>query len=161
MRISSLLTVCLILGCSGQKEEDIRLEIQAALNQCVKAVNTKNIALYMQGIPEDFQIKDENGGLITKEMQRKFILRDWAIIDTTLSNSYVVDSLKIRGDSAVAITSQAWKRIMFRKDGITTDTVLTTQVHREVWRRTKNTWRSYRIEELGGTIFLNGKEYIE
>ncbi len=147
MRISSLLTGCLILGCAGQTQEAIRLEIQAALNQCVKAVTTKNIGLYMQGIPEDFQIKDENGGIITKEMQRKFILRDWASIDTTLSNSYVVDSLKIRVDSVVAMTSQVWKRSMFRKDGFTADTVLTTQVHREVWRRTKNTWHNYRIEE--------------
>jgi osmotically-inducible protein OsmY len=115
----------------------------------------------MEGIPEDFEIKDENGNLITKAMQRKFILRDWAIIDTTLSNTYVIDSLEVRGDSAVVITSQAWKRIMFRKDGISTDTVLTTQVHREIWRRTNRKWRNYQIEELGGKIFLNGKEYKE
>jgi hypothetical protein len=149
------------MGCSSNKKEDVREEIQAALDQCVLAVNTKNIALYMEGIPEAFQIKDENGNLITKEMQRRLILRDWAIIDTTLSNSYVIDSLEVRGDSAVVITSQAWKRIMFRKDGRTTDTVITTQTHREIWRRINRAWRTYEIKELGGKVFLNGKEYIE
>ena len=113
----------------------------------------------MQGIPDDFEIEDETGQLITKEMQREFALRDWAIIDTTLSNSYTIDSLKISGDTAFVNTFQKWKRMMYRKDGITTDTVLTTQRHSEIWRKKKGHWVNYTITELGGSIFINGEAY--
>lgn len=48
---------------------------------------------------------------------------------------------------------------MLRRDLVTVDTVLTTQRHRETWRRTRAGWRQYFIEELGGQIWLNGKPY--
>ena len=148
----------LIFSC-GNKEQ-VQNEIQASLDKCMLAVSTKNIELYMMGVPDDFEIKDENGEMITREMQRQFTLRDWAIIDTTLFSEYRIDSLKVFNDSAVVFTSQKWERMMFRRDGITLDTVLTTQKHKEIWKRRKGTWANYFIEELGGQIYLNGKEYI-
>lgn len=114
----------------------------------------------MEGIPDDFKIKDGNGELITRELQRQYALRDWSIIDTTLHNEYVIDSLKALGDSAIVFTSQKWKRLMFQKDGITKDTVLTTQHHKETWKKKNGRWSNYFVEELGGKIYLNGKEYI-
>ncbi|WP_289644220.1 hypothetical protein [Maribacter aestuarii] len=148
----------MIFSCSSE-EQQVQKDIQKLLDQCVLAVTTKDIDLYMQGIPDDFVIKDENGNYITKKMQREYALRDWAIIDTTLSNNYVVDSLRVYGDSAMVFTSQKWKRIMFQKDGVTTDTVLTAQTHREVWKKRKSVWINYKIDELGGDIFVNGQKY--
>lgn len=152
-----IVPVLLFLSCS--REAKIRNEIQASLNQCVLAVSSKDIALYMKGIPDDFEIRDENGALITKEMQREYALRDWAIIDTTLSNEYTIDSLIVFKDSAIVFTRQKWKRMMFRKDGVTIDTVLTTQKHRELWKKDTKSWHNYHIEELGGKIYINGKPY--
>lgn len=143
-----------------QSNNIVKNEIQQALDQCVRAVTIKDIDLYMQGIPDDFQIKDENGEIITREMQRNYALRDWAIIDSTLDNRYVVDSLQVSGDSAIAFTSQEWKRLMFQRDGITLDTVLTTQLHKETWRKVYGNWRNYGIEELGGKIYINGKQFV-
>ena len=150
---------CLLQCFSCGKDAQVKAEIQALLDQCVLAVSTKNIDLYMEGIPDDFEIKDESGELITKEMQREYALRDWAIIDTTLANEYIVDSLEVFRDSAIVFTSQKWKRMMFQRDGITKDTVLTTQKHREIWKRKKSSWRNYHVEELGGEIFINGEKY--
>lgn len=92
-------------------------------------------------------------------MQREYALRDWAIIDTTLSNKYAIDSLRVYGDSAIVFTSQKWNRIMFQKDGVTKDTVLTTQSHREVWKKRKSVWINHEIDELGSKILINGQEY--
>jgi hypothetical protein len=47
--------------------------------------------------------------------------------------------------------------MMFPKDGITTHTVLTIQLHKEIWKRRNGKCLHYR--ELGGKIFMNGKEY--
>ena len=144
----------------------VESDIQKALDECVKAVTTKDIDLYMKGIPDDFILKDESGEVITREKQRGYALRDWSIIDTTLKNIYKVDSLQLffqssplEKDSAVVYTNQNWTRLMFQRDGITKDTVLTTQRHKEIWKKNKNGWQNYEIEELGGEIFINGQLY--
>ena len=153
------LALCINFLVSCQSDHQIKDEIQKSLDQCVLAVNTKDINLYMQGISDDFKIKDEHGEIITREMQREYALRDWAIIDTTLNNIYVVDSLQIEGNIAIVFTSQEWERIMFQRDGITKDTVLTTQIHNEIWKKRNQKWVNYSIEELGGKVFINGEEY--
>lgn len=162
-----LKTSCLILifltGCSSQKriELAIEIEIQKQLDKCVHAVSTKNIDEYMDLLPKDFVIYDQNGEVISREQQRAYTLRDWAIIDATLSNVYKVDSIRAYGDSVIAYTSQRWERLMFQRDGKTKDTVLTTQKHLETWKKTPVGWLNYDVKELGGEIFINGKLYAE
>jgi len=48
---------------------------------------------------------------------------------------------------------------MFRRDGMATDTVRTTQKHRELWKEDKKTWRNYHNGELGGKMYNNGEPY--
>ena len=165
-RLIKFLTIILLttiwLGCStnnSPSESQIKGEIQNQLDKCVKAVATKDIELYMDLIPEDFVIYDENGEIISREKQKEYTIRDWSIIDQTLSNKYTADSIKINGDSAIVFTSQRWERLMFQRDGKTTDTVVTTQKHIETWKKTKKGWLSYDVKELGGQVFINGKEY--
>jgi ketosteroid isomerase-like protein len=164
--LKTILTIILLntilLGCSTntqQSESQIKGEIQNQLDKCVKAVETKDIELYMDLIPEDFVIYDESGEIISRAKQREYTLRDWSIIDRTLSNQYIADSINITGDSAIVFTSQRWERLMFQRDGKTTDTILTTQKHIETWRKTKKGWLNYDVKELGGRVFINGKEY--
>jgi Domain of unknown function (DUF4440) len=164
--LHSLLTILLpniaMFGCSTNNQQSasqVKNEIQMQLNNCAKAVETKDIELYMESIPEDFVIHDESGEIISREKQKEYTLRDWSIIDRTLSNKYTADSIKLYGDSAVVFTSQRWERLMFQRDGKTTDTVLTTQLHQETWKKTKKGWLNYDVKELGGQVFINGKEY--
>jgi hypothetical protein len=87
-------------------------------------------------------------------------LRDWSIIEQTLEIAVAIDSLSLLSDSATTVyTSQRWARLMLQRDGLTRDTVLTTQWHRELWRRTSQGWRSYEVEELGGTVMVNGAPF--
>ncbi len=149
-------------GCitkKGNSDAEIKIDIQAQLDKCVQAVSTKNINMYMDLIPEDFVIKDQSGEIISREKQKEYTLRDWSIIDTTLNNLFVVDSIKTYGDSVIAYTSQEWERLMFRPDGKTKDTILTTQKHIETWKKTAKGWLNYDVEELGGNTFINGKLY--
>ncbi len=50
----------------------------------MEAVNTKTINLYLDLMPPDFVIKEQTGEIISREKQKEYIVRDWAIIDTTL-----------------------------------------------------------------------------
>ncbi len=134
--------------------------IQKEIDTLILAVSTKDIDLYMKKMPPDFVIYDESGDVISREQQKQFALRDWSIIDTTLSNAMVIDSIDFAApDSILVYTSQRWERMMFRKDGITKDTVLTTQKHRELWKKKAQGWVGYDVEELGGSVFINGESY--
>ncbi len=158
------LAVICIFGCRAKKTQsnlEIKTAIQSQLDKCVEAVNTKNINLYMDLIPPDFVIKDQSGEIITREKQKEYTLRDWAIIDTTLNNKFIVDSIQAYGDSAIAHTSQRWERVMFRQDGKTKDTIITTQKHIETWKKTSSGWLNYDVKELGGEVFINGILYKE
>lgn len=156
--------IVIFLNCKSksiQTDTEIKLDIQKQLDNCVQAVNTKNINLYMDLIPEDFIIKDYRGEIISREKQKEYTLRDWSIIDTTLNNKFVVDSITTYGDSVIAYTSQKWERLMFRQDGKTKDTIITTQKHIETWKKTPKGWLNYDVQELGGNIFINGKLHKE
>jgi hypothetical protein len=145
---------------SHDDKSKIKSEIQAELNEGIEATRTKNIELYMSQIPKDFAIYDESGEVISREKQREYALRDWGIIDTTLSISMTIDSIQyIKPDSVHVYTFQKWERMMYRRDGIAKDTVLTNQRHREIWKKTNSGWYGYEVKELGGKVYINGKEY--
>lgn len=147
-------------GLNSAEKTKIRNDIQTELNEGIEATRTKNIELYMSQMPDDMQIHDESGEIISREKQREYALRDWAIIDTTLRILMNIDSIiYFSADSVFIYTYQEWERIMFQRDGITTDTILTTQRHKETWRKTKNGWFGYEVQELGGKVYINGKEY--
>lgn len=73
-----------------------------------------------------------------------------------------IDSVgAVGGDTAVVYTAQRWDRLMLERDGVTRDTVVTTQLHREVWRIMSGRWRQAEVKELGGTIEVNGKPFTQ
>jgi hypothetical protein len=125
----------------------------------VDATRRQDIEAYMALIPEGLTIRTEAGETVTRAQQRANALRDWAIIPATRRLVSVLDSVRVAGDSAIVFRWQYWERLMLERDGRTRDTVVTTQLHREIWRSTPQGWRTFRIEELGGLILVNGVRY--
>ena len=156
----------LMLGAGSSPEApeadvaEIRREIEAQIARGVAATRDEDIEAYMEGLPEDLVIYDERGEVISREQQRAYALRDWAVISRTLDIEVVLDSLAVAaGSLATVYTSQRWERLMLRPDGSGEDTVLTTQRHRETWRPTPRGWRLYEVDELGGRVWINGEPY--
>ena len=148
------------LNLTEQDKKSIESLIQEEINIMILAVNNKDIDTYMKKIPEDFVIYDNSGEIITREKQKEYTLRDWSIIDNTLNNEMKIDSIEfVSHDSIYVYTSQKWQRMMYRPDGINKDTILTTQLHKELWKNKKNEWIGYDVEELGGETYINGKLY--
>lgn len=164
-----LLWVIILTGCNSTKKSEkltneekksIQSSIQKEIDIMIQAVSNKDIDTYMEKMPEDFIIYDGNGEIITRDKQKEYALRDWSIIERTLNNEMIIDSIDfITADSVFVFTSQRWERMMLQRDGITTDTVITTQLHKELWKNKNNTWVGYDVEELGGEIYINGQKY--
>jgi hypothetical protein len=150
-----------LAGCASQPpaEVDVKALIQASLDRTSRATSSEDIDAYMAELPPDFSIVDESGEIITRDKQKEYVLRDWSVIEKTLDLTQVIESLEVNGETANVITSQRWERLMQRPDKSGTDTVLTTQRHRETWKFVNGRWYAYEIVELGGEIFVNGRPY--
>lgn len=165
-----LISLITLFGCNSKKKTNsltqtekilIRKEIEINIALGLQATRNKDINTYMNQLPDDLLIYDESGEVITKAKQKEYVLRDWTIIDTTLNIKMDIDSIHfLKLDSIFVFTFQRWERMMFQHDGITTDTVVTTQRHRETWKKRNNEWLGYEVKELGGKVFVNGEFYL-
>ncbi len=156
----------LVSGCAaapGQScpVDDIRAAVDAELQRGVRATIEEDIDAYMDGVPDDYLILEDDGSVTDKAALREYALKSWAVIDRTISLEITLDDLAVAADcqSAEVATSQRWERLMRRPDGGGPDNVVTTQKHRERWRLTGGRWLNYEIDELGGEIFINGAAY--
>ena len=120
----------------------LQSSIQTEIDRSLDATRRKDIDTFIDGFVPDFQIVTPSGSRITLDTLRTNTLRDWSIIPVTRDLSMQIDSIGAAGgDTAVVYTSQRWDRLMLERDGITRDTVVTTQKHREVWHLTSGRWR--------------------
>ncbi|MDP9201333.1 MAG: nuclear transport factor 2 family protein [Gemmatimonadota bacterium] len=148
-------------GTPNNSSESVRSSIQAEIDLSLDATRRKDIETFIDGFTPDFKIITPNGSRITRDTLRTNALRDWSI-PATRDLWMRIDSVGAAGgDTAVVYTSQRWDRLMLQRNGTTRDTVVTTQKHREVWRRTQGRWRRTEVKELGGTVEVNGKPFTQ
>ncbi len=152
--------VAIIAIACGRPTVSVRSAIEAEIARSLNATRRQDINAFMDGFAPDFAIEANDGDQGTRADLRAHTLRDWAIIPATRDLWMRIDSLHVAGgDTAIVYTMQRWDRLMLERDGVTRDTVVTTQAHRELWRRTAAGWRRARVQELGGTVQVNGKPY--
>jgi len=167
--VVALVVILALAGCGVRETaqsdqcspEAVRADVEHVLAAVTLATIAKDIDAYMRLVPEDSVIDDTSGERVDRNMLRANVLRDWAIIPETLRLEHTVGDITMNGcDEAVVMVDQAWERTMLRPNNEPgTDRILTTQRHRETWRRTPEGWRGFEIEELGGEIFVNGERY--
>ena len=166
--VVSRLASCLITGClladaspgPASPEAQARAAIEAAISQSLAATRNKDIDAFMASIPENWSVVDGEGHRIDRKQLRANTLRDWKIIANTIAIEEKIDSLKLDSPTqATVFTSQRWERMMYERDGKTQDHVVTTQRHRETWRKDQTGWKGYDVQELGGKVWVNGKLY--
>jgi ribosomal protein S19E (S16A) len=169
MRCASVLPCLLflagILGCNRSVEsnspENVQRLIQAQIDRGLEGTRTKNIDLYMSVIPEGWSLLDEAGHTVTRDELRRGVLEQWAIIEKTISIAVNVERLTLNKNEATVWTSQRWERLMHERTGPALDNVVTTERHKEQWRLVNGKWWCFRVKELGGEVYVNGKPYKE
>lgn len=141
--------------------DDIRAAIDAELQRGARATAEEDIVAYMDGVPDDYRIVEDDGSVTDKAALQDYALESWSVIDRTISIEVRLEALDVGPDcrTAEATTTQRWERLMRRPDGSGPDNVVTTQTHRETWRLTDGRWLNYDVVELGGEIFINGEPY--
>ena len=133
--------------------DEIEYGIEATINQ--------DIERYMEGVPEDYRIVEDDGSITDRAALRHGQLQAWSII--TKTNALTIDLTRIEvgceGACATVWTDQHWDRQMLGRDGQTEHNVVTTQRHEERWEVRDSRWIQTDIVELGGTITVDGEAY--
>jgi hypothetical protein len=143
----------------------VRDEITAVIAQAKEANRAKNIDAFMATFDDDFILdsneKADRGRTIDRRALRADILRDWAIIARFYEVEQWITAVdSVTADTAVVETSQFYHRTFKKPDGAPgEDDVVTTQRHRETWRRRTVGWKLAKVVELGGAIYVNGQPY--
>lgn len=166
MRIAFALMIFALAGCASPAPdscptEAIRAAIDTEIQKGVRATIDEDIDAYLDGVPDDYRIVEDDGSITDKETLRANALRDWAIIDETRELSVSIEAIVVAPlcEEATVTTAQRWARMMRRRDDSGSDHVLTTQEHEERWRYRNGRWYNYEVKELGGEIFINGVPY--
>ena len=70
----------------------------------------------------------------------------WAAVLETIAVDFVLDSLRVAGDTAVVHVRQRWERVLERPEGRVVR--LTRALHREQWIRRLTGWKTRFVEIL-------------
>jgi hypothetical protein len=127
----------------------------------ILATKTKDMDLYMETVPDDYRIVEDDGSITDKAALREKQMQAWALI--TRTNALEIEitgfTLGCGGECALVKTDQRWDRQMLGKDGVSEFNVVTTQAHDERWELRGSRWIQTDIKELGGTTMVDGKPY--
>lgn len=140
-------------------ETAIREAIEDEIEYGAEATVEQDIERYMEGVPADYRIVEEDGSITDREALRAKQLRAWAIIPRTNRLEILVTDIEVgcEGHCAIVWTDQSWDRQMLGRDGTSEHNVVTTQRHRETWEERDSRWINTDIVELGGTVTVDGE----
>jgi len=132
--------------------------VAAAINevvaQGVHALKTKNVDEYLAQVPDEAIPIDSS----FKGNQRDRVYNELKLLWSQIYTEKLairVDSVIAHGDSATVVTTMFWDRYEHygpsRKDRL-----VTNATHREIWRKTKDGWRSFKLLSQTSSTTRNG-----
>jgi hypothetical protein len=127
----------------------------------ILATTRKDMDLYMETVPDDYRIIEDDGSITDKARLREKQTQAWALITRTNALDITITgfALGCGGECALVKTDQRWDRQMLGRDGVSEFNVVTTQKHDERWQLRGSRWIQTDITELGGTTMVDGKPY--
>lgn len=139
----------------------VREAIADEIDHGISATKAQDMDAYMEGVPEDYRIVEEDGSITDRARLRELQTQAWALIRRTnaLEVGITGFTLGCGGTCADVETDQSWDRQMTGRDGVSEHNVITTQRHREHWELRGSRWLQTGIVELGGTVTVDGERY--
>lgn len=139
----------------------VRDAIEDEIEYGLDATVDQDIERYMETVPADYRIVEDDGSITDRDTLRRNQLRAWAIIPRTNALRVTIDRIELGcdGECARVWTDQHWDRQMLGRDGRSQHNVVTTQRHEERWELRGSRWLQTNIVELGGTVTVDGQPY--
>ncbi len=156
-----LLSLALSIGSLPPADRAVAEAIRDEIDYGISATRDQDMDRYMEGVPADYRIVEDDGSITDRETLRAKQLQAWAIIRRTNALDIDITAIEVGCDRACATvwTDQKWDRQMLGRDGTSEFNVVTTQKHIEKWEQRDSRWIQISIDELGGTTTVDGKPY--
>lgn len=154
-------TLALLNPDDARHDLAVREAIEDEIEYSVEATIDQDMDRYMEGVPEDYRIIEDDGTVTDKAALRNKQLQAWLLIRRTNALTIEVGKIEVGcdGHCAAVVTDQKWDRQMLGRDGVTEFNVVTTQRHNETWEARGGRWIQTAIVELGGTTTVDGQPY--
>jgi ketosteroid isomerase-like protein len=134
----------------------VRRELEAKYAKVVEAYRNKDIKAFMENKTPDFTGKSLNGSIATREQVEAGVKQHMERIKKLNYLKIEIKNITVIGDVAVAITTQAFSRVVSDAQGQEHTVVSKGTTHRDTWVKTENGWMLKSVEEL-----KQGKEYVD
>lgn len=125
----------------------VRRELQQRYDENRRALLAKDFGAIMALRTEDFHSVTPDSALHDRAEMEQSTRALLAGIDRWISLTFDIDSLEVSGDLARAIVRQHADRMARRSDGLVHH-VETWVTQREIWRRTSDGWKLYRVDSI-------------
>ncbi len=140
----------------GNKSKPVRRALEAQYALIAEAQKTEDIDALRSLRTPDFTAKMPNGETWDLETSLNYSRRGFEQIQSIISISNTIQSLDVKGDTAVAVVNQQWSRMQIMKGKLRL--VETSAVQRETWVNTPNGWKLKLIDDVRpGAWIVDGK----
>ena len=126
---------------------EVRRDLQQWYDRNERAFLAKDLGAIMALRTDDFHAVTPDGTVRTRAEMEEATRGFLAGIDRWISQSNDIDSLEVAGDLARAVVHQHLDRMALRSDG-KVHHVETWVTQREIWRRTPEGWKLYRVDSI-------------
>lgn len=125
----------------------VRRELQQRYDENRRALLAKDLGAVMALRTEDFHAVTPDSALHDRSEMVQFTRALLEGIDRWIALTFDIDSLEISGDLVRAVVRQHAIRMARRSDG-RSHHVETWVTQREIWRRTSDGWKLYRVDSI-------------
>ena len=138
------------------KSKPVRRALEAQYALIAEAQKTEDIDALRSLRTPDFTAKMPNGETWDLETSLNYSRRGFEQIQSIISISNTIQSLDVKGDTAVAVVNQQWSRMQAMKGKLRL--VETSAVQRETWVNTPDGWKLKLIDDVcPGAWIVDGK----
>lgn len=141
------------------KSKPVRKGIEEWYARNVAAFQTKDVAAIMSLRTDDFHTVKPDGKVNTRADMEAYTKLFLARIDHFISLDFQIGVIDVQGDLVSADVTQKTVRMQRLPDG-TLHKVEAGVVQRETWKRTKQGWQMYTVDNIrDGSVTVDDKPY--
>ncbi|HEX6032126.1 MAG TPA: DUF4440 domain-containing protein [Tepidiformaceae bacterium] len=154
---AAVASLALATGCSSRVDR-VRTAIQGQIDKNLKARAERDSATFWSIFTPDYRYRAYDGQVVSREeAARGFMQSLNDEVDVRPDTKITIDSLSVRGDTAIVYTRQHYARSERAADSSVQELV-TNVTHRERWVHTAQGWRVQYLEEIDeGPFLLDGQ----
>jgi hypothetical protein len=147
-----------LVHAQSRTRHTVRKELTAKYEKVIEAYRNKNIVAFMQDKTSDFTGTSLNGNVATREQVEAGVKQRMERIKKLNYLKIEIKNITVAGDTAVAITTQEFSRVVTDREGKEHTVVSSGTEHRDTWVKTEDGWKMKSVEELKqGTETIDGQ----